>query len=79
MDRRLPPDNTPQVACASRRQPVRFGPDIGEVARFIAVAHADSLSFLTEVDHRWPGLSFRDFRGACVLAAAMTTPVEGTA
>jgi hypothetical protein len=64
------------------RQPRRnFGPCVAELARFMAstIELADTLSLLTEIDRRWPGLSFRDFMAANVVAAAMTMKVEGRA
>jgi hypothetical protein len=51
-----------------------FGPHVIKLAYFIRdteMAPADTVEFLTEVDRRWPGLSFRDFLGACVLAEAL--------
>jgi hypothetical protein len=73
-------DQTPQPRAS--RQPQRFGPHVPALARFMVVSTVeptDSLSFLTEVDRRWPGLSFRDFMAARVLAAALVMPVEGRA
>jgi hypothetical protein len=58
-----------------------FGPHVATLARFMATTAvtADSLSFLTEIDRRWPGLSFRDFMAARVLAAALVMQTEATA
>jgi hypothetical protein len=64
---------------APAREPNQFGPHVPELARLIAVSPVDSLAFLVEVDRRWPGLSFRDFMAANVLAAAIVMPTEGTA
>jgi hypothetical protein len=72
----------PDPAHAQGRQPERFGPDVRALARFLAtslVEPADSLGLLQEIDRRWPGLSFRDFMGARVLAAALVMPTEGSA
>jgi hypothetical protein len=79
MDRR-PRNSTPPAPRASR-QPCRFGPSVPAVARFLAstIEPADSVAFLVEINQRWPGLSFRDYLGACVLAAALVMKVEGNA
>jgi hypothetical protein len=62
------------------RQPQRFGPHVPAPARFLAsatiVEPADSVEFLIEINRRWPGLSFGDFMGARVLAAALVMPTE---
>jgi hypothetical protein len=66
---------------ASGNAPQRFGPHVPEIARFLAEAGAtaDSVAFLVEIDRRWPGLSFRDFLGAAVLAEAFALKTAGTA
>jgi hypothetical protein len=64
------------------RTPQRnFGPDVQALARFIATtaAPADSVALLVEINRRWPGLSFRDFMGARVLAAAWGMETWGRA
>lgn len=61
---------------------LRFGPPVIEIAYFLVdtkMAPADTVPFLEEVDRRWPGLSFRDFLGACVLAEALAMRTEGDA
>ena len=76
----LPSNNTPLPRRASSiREPQRFGRNVEALARFMAGAPADSLAFLIEVDRRWPGLSFRDFMAATVLAEALVMKCEGTA
>jgi hypothetical protein len=63
-----------------RRKPDRFGgPHVPELARLIAISPPDSVSVLIEIDKRWPGLSFRDFMAANVLAAAIALKTEGNA
>jgi hypothetical protein len=59
----------------------QFGPQVVALAHFMRDPDApfDMVPFLEEVDRRWPGLSFRDFFGACVLAEALAMKVEGTA
>jgi hypothetical protein len=56
-----------------------FGPRAVEVGRFLAFADVEGspVDFLEEIDRRWPGLSFRDFWGAYVFAAAMAWKPEG--
>jgi hypothetical protein len=64
------------------RQPERFGPHVPAIARFIATGAFEpdqTLSLLEEINCRWPNLSFRDFFGARVLAAAMRMETEGNA
>ena len=39
----------------------------------------DMVPFCREIDRRFPGLSFRDFLSAAVLAEAMAMKVEGHA
>ena len=72
---------TRQPANTQGCRPQRFGPDVPALARFLATAIelADTLSFLTEINRRWPGLSFRDYLGARVLAEALVMPTEGHA
>jgi hypothetical protein len=64
-----------------RRPHSNFGPHVPALARFMATtaATADSVALLVEIDRRWPGLSFRDFMGAAVLAEAFVMKTEGTA
>jgi hypothetical protein len=52
------------AAATPTRKPDRFGPHLPELARLIAISPVDSLSFLTEVDQRFPNLSFRDYMAA---------------
>jgi hypothetical protein len=58
-----------------------FGPAVPEIARLVAhsIEPPDSLSFLQEVDRRFPGLSLRDYLAGRVLAAAWRLQTEGTA
>jgi hypothetical protein len=69
--------------CAGTRQavPHRFSPRAIEVAHFLirADVEGDTADFLAAIDRRWPGLSFRDFWGAYVLADALTWKAEGKA
>jgi hypothetical protein len=66
---------TPDPDHAQDRRPQNnFGPHVIAIARFLAnteVAPEDTVAFLIEVNRRWPGLSFRDFMGAAVLAEAL--------
>jgi hypothetical protein len=66
---------------ADRTPHRNFGPHVPVLARFMAstIEPADTLSFFTEIDRRWPGLSFRDFLGARLLAAAIVMETEGNA
>jgi hypothetical protein len=61
----------------------RFGPHVIALAHFLAdtdeVPANEGVRFFEEVDRRWPGLSFRDFVGAAVLAEAMAMKTEGSA
>jgi hypothetical protein len=60
----------------------RFGSHVIALAHFLAdteVAPTDTVAFLIEVNRRWPGLSFRDFMGAAVLAEALAMKTEGNA
>ena len=61
----------------------RFGPHVIAIARFLAdtddVPAREVVRFFEEVDRRWPGLSFRDFLGAAVLAEALAMKTEGNA
>jgi hypothetical protein len=59
----------------------RFGPHVIALADFMRDpdAPAAMVPFLEEVDRRWPGLSFRDFFGAAVLAEVLAMKTEGSA
>ena len=56
-----------------------FGPHVPELAKLIAVSQVDGLSVLAEIYQRWPGLPFRDFMAASVLAVAMGMKTGGRA
>ena len=58
-----------------------FGPQVIEIAKFLVplISSADTISLFTEVDRRWPDLSFRDFLGAAVLAEALALETRGQA
>jgi hypothetical protein len=64
-----------------RIHPQKFGPSAIEVAHFLirADVEGDTADFLAAIDRRWPGLSFRDFWGAYVLAEAVAWKTEGKA
>jgi hypothetical protein len=52
------------------------------VARLLAEAETggiDTFTLLTQINDRWPALSFRDFLGAHVLAVALGMETRGTA
>jgi hypothetical protein len=57
-----------------------FGPDVLAVADFLinTLAPTDYATMM-EIGRRWPGLSFRDYVGATVLARAIVMPTEGRA
>jgi hypothetical protein len=56
-----------------------FGPRAIAVGRFLAYADVDgdTADFLAAIHRRWPDLSFRDFWGGYVLAAALLMKTEG--
>jgi hypothetical protein len=59
-----------------------YGPTVIEIAHFLAdapYATENHIDVLYEVDRRWPGLSFRDFLGAAVLAEALAMEPKGRA
>src|ERR1700741_1222941 len=60
-----------------------FRPPTIAVGHFIVgagvVPDDEVLAVLPEIQRRWPGLSFRDFWGACILAAALAPKQEGSA
>jgi hypothetical protein len=55
-----------------------FGPRVVEIAHFLApqIRCSDTVTLFEQVDHRWPDLSFRDFRGAAVLAEVLTVTAK---
>ena len=59
----------------------RFGPHVIALTHFMRDPDApvEMVPFLEEVNRRWPGLSFRDFFGAAVLAEALAMKTEGNA
>jgi hypothetical protein len=62
---------------AQGRKPQRYGPLVREIADFL-VRSVESPN-VHDLAERFPNASLRDFAGACALAAAMTSPTEGTA
>jgi hypothetical protein len=59
-----------------------YGPTVIEIAHFLAdapYATEQHITVLHEVDRRWPGLTFRDFLGAAVLAEALAMRPQGEA
>jgi hypothetical protein len=58
-----------------------FGRRVVEVGCFLAFADVEgrTLDFLEDINRRWPDLSFKDFWGAYVLAAAVEWEPEGRA
>jgi hypothetical protein len=73
---------TPDSAHTQGQRPERFGRDVHAIARLLAEAETggiDTFTLLTEIDRRWPGLPFRDFLGAHVLAVALGMETRGNA
>jgi hypothetical protein len=70
---------TPELPTATR-QPERFGPNAQALGLFLARQLGPlDLETLREIDRHFPGLSFRDFVGAHILAAALVMPTGGRA
>jgi hypothetical protein len=67
---------------SDRRRHYVFGPHVIALAHFLRDARfatMDTVPFLIEVRHRWPGLSFDEFVGACILAEALAMQPRGHA
>jgi hypothetical protein len=74
--------NTTVDRAGTQERRCSFGPHVIRLASFLRdskVPPDDVVGFLHEVDRRWPGLSFRDFLGACVLAEALAMQPRGRA
>jgi hypothetical protein len=67
----------------ARRERHSFGPRAIELARFLRPelerGNVVDVAVLTEIDRRWPRLSFHDFFGAVVLAEALALQPRGRA
>jgi hypothetical protein len=72
-----------RIEARAMNAPVEFDYRAVEIGYFIAQELGDidaaTISFLTEINQRWPGLSFHDFMGAFILAHGLLLETAGNA